>query len=267
MKKQIIKLALLIALGIMAPMIAMNKTLSEHMQVRYNDSLLIAAERGDLENAKLYLSKGAHIEAKDSMGNTALILACKYGNHIDTVEFLYGQGAYLETENDNGITPLIASLFSGGNSDIIRFLIEHGTSPEKTDKNNNTPYEYSQSCPSYISRYLLMVQKELNKFKTDPLANQETFKVAPKWAYLKMMYHDKASPDNLEKTVSKLNNKELKKLLSECNFLNYTNNTRTMLRKKGFKITFEEYALLRLSSEYQNSGYQSDLIFEFDKNL
>jgi ankyrin repeat protein len=58
----------------------------------YDTELLHSARRGDTASVQRLLQHGAHIEAKDQGGSTALALAALFG-HSDTVKLLLEKGA------------------------------------------------------------------------------------------------------------------------------------------------------------------------------
>jgi ankyrin repeat protein len=57
-----------------------------------DEELLNACWIGDLEKVKQLLAKGAHVDAKDNLGGTALMLAAFMG-HKEVVKLLKSYGA------------------------------------------------------------------------------------------------------------------------------------------------------------------------------
>ncbi|WYZ39570.1 hypothetical protein EsH8_III_001484 [Colletotrichum jinshuiense] len=67
--------------------------------------LLVAAQFGCMEGARLLLDRKANLESKDTKGMTPLSLAVKKG-HEDVVIFFLDEGAKLEARDDHGRTAL-----------------------------------------------------------------------------------------------------------------------------------------------------------------
>ena len=72
-----------------------------------------AAQRGDIELVKSLISKGANVNAKNSIELTPLHLAAAFG-HIEVVEYLISKGADINAKGPLGLTPLDWSKGSGG---------------------------------------------------------------------------------------------------------------------------------------------------------
>jgi ankyrin repeat protein len=69
-------------------------------------ALLQSAFKGELENVKVLLRKGASIEATDPKQRTALMWAAANG-HTPVVEFLVDQGADINARDSDGQTALM----------------------------------------------------------------------------------------------------------------------------------------------------------------
>ncbi len=84
------------------------------------ESLLKAAERGDVRTVTALLEGGADPNMKGPEGRTPLHLAAKAG-HLDVVQELLRQNARAFVKDDRGKTPL--HLAAGANhQDIVRLL-------------------------------------------------------------------------------------------------------------------------------------------------
>ena len=70
---------------------------------------LRAAERNDADAAAAYLAGGAHVNASDQHGATALIWAARHGN-IPLAEKLLAEGAERECRDNMDFTPLLAAI-------------------------------------------------------------------------------------------------------------------------------------------------------------
>ncbi len=71
-----------------------------------------AASGGYADIVKLLIEHGANVNAKSSVGNTALTYAC-CGGYEDVVRILLDAGADVEHQNDNGHTPLMEAASCG----------------------------------------------------------------------------------------------------------------------------------------------------------
>ena len=88
------------------------------------ESLLKAAQNGDISKVEKLLFKGAEVNAKDKGGGTALIYMSEGGN-VNIVKVLIEKSAEVNAKDNFGRTALmIASL--NGHADIIKILIDKG---------------------------------------------------------------------------------------------------------------------------------------------
>ncbi|HEX5688691.1 MAG TPA: ankyrin repeat domain-containing protein [Roseiflexaceae bacterium] len=97
-----------------------------------NDQLHTAAERGDTTAVLNLLAAGAHVDAQDERGRTA-VLAATHGHHADTVRALIEAGADInlrDNRNDNVL------LYSGaeGLLDIVRLAVAAGADTRLTNR-------------------------------------------------------------------------------------------------------------------------------------
>jgi ankyrin repeat protein len=90
-----------------------------------NAQLLNACKRGDLDTVKRLISEGAKIDAKDSEGNTALLLAAK-GDHLELVKWLLlkegGGGAKITQKNNQNETALLLAS-KEGHLELVKWLL------------------------------------------------------------------------------------------------------------------------------------------------
>ena len=73
---------------------------------------MAAAGNGHLEVLHLLLSKGAHVNASNQDGRTALMLAAMH-RQPKTTQALLDQGAHVNAKTIGGMTPLIYAAASG----------------------------------------------------------------------------------------------------------------------------------------------------------
>lgn len=83
--------------------------------------LLAAAESGRTAEVKALIEKGADLEARDSQGRTALLLAVA-GNHVEMARALLAAGASPNTQAANRDTPWLLAGASG-RTDIIAAML------------------------------------------------------------------------------------------------------------------------------------------------
>jgi len=81
-----------------------------------------AAERGDIDQIKLFISKGVDINVKDEEGITPLSFAVEAGK-IEVIKYLIDHGA--DINPDNAWTPLQAAPYSS-NIEVVKLLIAKG---------------------------------------------------------------------------------------------------------------------------------------------
>ncbi|MHC4661446.1 MAG: ankyrin repeat domain-containing protein [Planctomycetota bacterium] len=101
----------------------MQSTLRRHgavLKEKYRAEIMEAAEKGNHELLKTYLSRGADINASNTLGFTPLHVAARNG-HAETVKFLSENGADLEKQGF-GLTPL----YVASTTEVAEILIEKG---------------------------------------------------------------------------------------------------------------------------------------------
>ena len=96
-------------------------------------ALRAACEHGHSRTVRLLIEKGgAHVEAVDEMGNTALLAACLPGSksNLDVVRYLVESArANIRARNKKGWTALLLTTQGqDGNLDVFRYLMENEAS-------------------------------------------------------------------------------------------------------------------------------------------
>ena len=84
-----------------------------------------AIKRGDVRHVRDLLDRGRDLDARDSHGQTALMLAAHAG-HRGVVEALIAHGADLNTTAKYGLSALMLALVAG-HADVARLLADAGT--------------------------------------------------------------------------------------------------------------------------------------------
>jgi len=100
-----------------------------------------AAMAGHAELVTLFLDKGSPIDAKNLDGSTALYQAAEAGR-LPIVRLLVERGASVNLPGRNGITPLSAAAFMGS-APLVEFLIEKGADPKVIDDTNKAAIVYA----------------------------------------------------------------------------------------------------------------------------
>ncbi|MBU8878171.1 ankyrin repeat domain-containing protein [Bacillus sp. FJAT-29790] len=101
-----------------------------------NKQLLQAAERGEADTISELIKKGANINAQDSKGRTAAMVAT-YNNDVETSKVLIKAGADVDIQDDMKNNPF---LYAGaeGYIDILKLTIEAGADPAITNRYGGT---------------------------------------------------------------------------------------------------------------------------------
>ena len=102
-------------------------------------SLHHAAKKGDAESLRQLAAQGADVNARDSSGDTPLILAVRKGR-LEAVRSLIEQGADVNISGSWGYWPLVIAL-EKGHDEIVHLLLDKGADA------NAKPVE-SPSCTS-----------------------------------------------------------------------------------------------------------------------
>ena len=106
-------IALLLLLAMLIPLTGYTSDLDEEM--------ISAAQDGNTDTVKALLAKGADVNAKDKLGNTALFCAVKSGN-IETVQALLAKGADVNAKNIIGEPPLVWAAKNGHTAPVQALL-------------------------------------------------------------------------------------------------------------------------------------------------
>ncbi len=96
-----------------------------------NKDLANAAKKGDTKAVKFYLAKGADVNAKDALGQTALIYAATYG-YAEIVQALLDQGADMKAKDLMGM-PAIGCAARNGHFKTVEVLLASGADVNAKD--------------------------------------------------------------------------------------------------------------------------------------
>jgi ankyrin repeat protein len=92
--------------------------------------LMHAASAGSLESMKLLLDHKANVNAVNSAGATALMMAV---TDIEKVRLLISRGADVNVATKRGRTALLLAALSDGSAPIVRLLMANGANPRAVD--------------------------------------------------------------------------------------------------------------------------------------
>jgi ankyrin repeat protein len=87
-------------------------------------ALMLAAQEGHVDIARLLLDRGAILDARNNHGNSSLLLASREGRE-EMVRLLLDRGADIEAVEKEGWTALIMAAWNG-EAGIVRVLLERG---------------------------------------------------------------------------------------------------------------------------------------------
>lgn len=187
------------------------------------DSLPMAAARGDLEAVKAFIAKGVDINTREKNydQDTALTFASNLG-HTEIVKYLLEKGANVNLSDANGRTPL---WYASGvdNFENVKLLINAGADVNKRPKNGETAI-IRAACNGQTETIKLLLAKKANiNDKTDenitPLmcaamydkaetinflvANKANINQREEWGYTALMLAAKRGKANAVKALIK----------------------------------------------------------------
>jgi arylsulfatase A-like enzyme/ankyrin repeat protein len=102
-------------------------------------ALHLAAFLGQVDIARLLLTKGATVETRAADGASALHLGA-LGGSVATLELLFEHHADVAARDDKGATPLHFAAFLG-RADATRWLLEKGAEANAKDASGHTPLD------------------------------------------------------------------------------------------------------------------------------
>ena len=111
---------------------------SSAFSIRIEHELLAAAQNGDSRTIEKLLLLGANIGAKDSSGNTLLLLAARFGYLNLMIMLVENKGIKLSEANNMGLTALLLAA-AMGHLGVIKWLaLEKNVPLTEKDKNDST---------------------------------------------------------------------------------------------------------------------------------
>jgi len=110
-------------------------------ELSVNARLLAAARAGDQAGVARALSEGATPNARNRVGESALLIALKY-ERPDLAAQMVAAGTDVNLAAANGVTPLMAAAH-GGYTDIVRKLLAQGADVNAVDQLRKTAMVYA----------------------------------------------------------------------------------------------------------------------------
>ena len=103
--------------------------------------LIAATKRKDLNKVKELIKSGVNLNAKDTFGGTALIIASNIG-HTEIVKLLIKSGSDVNIASNDGRTALMKASLKG-NTDIVKLLLENGADSDIQNNGGSTALIYA----------------------------------------------------------------------------------------------------------------------------
>ena len=91
-----------------------------------SNDLIFAVRFSTIEKVKELLAQGADINAKDSIGNTALIYAAGTEGRVEIARLLLDKGARINETNNWGDSALIRAIDWDNSTEMVRLLLNRG---------------------------------------------------------------------------------------------------------------------------------------------
>ena len=107
------------------------------------EDLVAAVGRRDVDAVKMLLKKGVHVDAKDTFGRTALLMAAEKRT-LPIIEILLAAGADVNARANNGATPLHQAANSPR---LVRVFLAAGAHVNARDGSGQTPLWIATRSP------------------------------------------------------------------------------------------------------------------------
>jgi len=167
------------------------------------ESLILAAEEGDVQTIKTLLDAGVDVDAKGNSGMTALMHASKQ-NHIECVRVLLNKGANVNAINELGRTA-IKMANERGNLEIVKLLESTGATTVRKGAENKmicmkcNTYSMTGERSEWIAATKVSEEKNVERDSVTSYFNCEQISV---WLCLKCFLEDKKKRLRISKTLN-----------------------------------------------------------------
>jgi ankyrin repeat protein len=121
--------------------VAFAQTAADPSNLSASARFLVAARNADAAAMKRELAAGAVVDARNRLGESALIIVLKK-DRADLAGLLLDAGANVNQAAVNGITPLMAASYAGHEA-IVKRLLAQGADPRPADRLNKTAMVYA----------------------------------------------------------------------------------------------------------------------------
>lgn len=130
--------------------------------------LMLAAEQGLADAARILLDRQARTELRTADGATAAMYAA-WNGHVGVIEALAAAGADLDATNDDGKTALMAAA-ARGHLAAVRALLDHGVAVDRAAGHGWSALMYAaNNGHDRVAR--LLVERGANPFRMDTAGN------------------------------------------------------------------------------------------------
>lgn len=159
-----IKRFFLLALFVLAMQLTLRSQESKNV---YNDSLLIASEKGDFKKVLTCIRNGADVNYRSPYDSISALMYASQEGHLDIVKVLVYNGANPNARPYNGVTPLIAAATTN-QVDVADYLIQHGANVNVKDNDSVSSLHLAAGYGYWImADMLIFYGANLNAVTTD----------------------------------------------------------------------------------------------------
>lgn len=107
-----------------------------------DDQLIAAAQNDDMNTVSALIAKGAHANAQNAKGSTALMSAAFNGN-ADMARLLMQKGARVDERDNTGTTALMLATVNG-KAAMVKLLIEKGADVNARNKEGRSVMDHTE---------------------------------------------------------------------------------------------------------------------------